>query len=328
MMEWTTRDYRVLARTLSRRARLYTEMVTTGALLHGDRPRHLDFDPLERPLALQLGGSEPDALARCAELAEAWGYDEVNLNVGCPSERVQKGAFGACLLAEPETVAAGVAAMGGACGLPVTVKTRIGVDHRDSYDELAAFVERVAAAGCGVFLVHARKAWLQGLSPRENRTVPPLDYPRVYRLKADFPELTIVLNGGVQTLADAAGHLGHVDGVMLGRVAYHTPYLLANVDRALFGDDAPPPGRAEAVRRLEPYVARRLAAGVPLHRVARHLLGLFHGVPRGKRWRRRLSEDMHRPDAGLEVLEAALAEVEAAGARRTEAPQTGSAKEE
>ncbi len=306
MLDWTDRYFRYLVRLISRRALLYTEMVTSGALLHGDAERHLAHFPEERPLALQLGGSEPEELARCARLAEAWGYDEVNLNVGCPSDRVRSGRFGACLMAEPERVAECVAAMRSATSLPVTVKHRIGIDHQDDYRSLHRFVEKVARAGCRTFIVHARKAWLQGLSPKENREVPPLRPERVYRLKKDFPSLEIVLNGGILTLDQALAHLRRVDGVMVGRAAYHDPWLLAEVDRRLFGEDRHPGTPHQLVRALLPMVERERARGVPLKRISRHLLGLFRGRPGAKRWRRHLSRHAYLPGAGPEVLIEAL----------------------
>jgi len=306
MMDWTDRHCRFFLRLISRRALLYTEMVPTGAIVHGDRARFLAFHPAERPLALQLGGAEPVQLAECAEAAAAAGYDEVNLNVGCPSDRVQHARFGACLMAEPELVGRCVAAMAAASALPVTVKTRTGIDERDSYAELKGFVETVAAAGCRSFTVHARKAWLQGLSPKQNRELPPLDYDRVYRLKEDFRELEIVLNGGVQSLDEAQAHLARVDGVMIGRAAYQNPYVLAEADRRLFGEDPPPPGREAVVRALLPYAAAQCAEGVPVKSIIRHILGLFNGLPGARAWRRHLSEAAHRPGAGPEVIEAAL----------------------
>jgi tRNA-dihydrouridine synthase A len=320
MMECTDRFYRYFARILTRRALLYTEMITTGAALHGDRARILGFDPFEHPVALQLGGSDPVAMAECARLAEALGYDEVNINCGCPSDRVQAGRFGACLMAEPETVAACVSAMRRAAAIPVTVKTRIGIDARDSYAHLADFVRRVADAGCSVFAIHARKAWLQGLSPKENREVPPLNYDTVHRLKADFPALTIVLNGGMKSLAEALPHVGPVklDGVMIGRAAYETPYMLAEVDRVFFADTHAVPTRAEAVRAYLPFAARMLGEGVPLGPIAKPLIPLFHGQPGGRLWRRHLAERVHKKGAGFEVLESGLAivaEAEAADAR-------------
>jgi tRNA-dihydrouridine synthase A len=323
MMECTDRFYRYFARLLTRRALLYTEMITTGAALHGDRARILGFDAFEHPVALQLGGADPAAMAECARLAEALGYDEVNINCGCPSDRVQAGRFGACLMAEPETVAACVAAMRRAAAIPVTVKTRIGIDDRDSYGHLADFVRRVADAGCTVFAVHARKAWLQGLSPKENREIPPLSYETVHRLKADFPALTFVLNGGMKSLDEALPHIGpgKLDGVMIGRAACETPYMLAEVDRRIFGDPNPAPSRAEAIRAYLPFAARMLAEGVPLGPIAKPLIPLFHGQPGGRLWRRHLAERVHRKGAGIDVLESGLAivaDAQAADARMRE----------
>ena len=307
MLDWTDRHARYLLRLLSRRVLLYSEMVTTGALLHADPVRWLDHDLAERPVALQLGGSEPAAMARCAGLGASWGYAEVNINVGCPSPRVRSGAFGACLMAEPRTVAACVRAMREAVAVPVTVKTRIGVDDRDSYEALADFVGTVADAGCGTFVVHARKAWLSGLSPVENRSVPPLRYDVVYRLKRDFPALEVVLNGGVTGLEAVREHLAHVDGVMIGRAAYQDPYLLAPADTVIFGDPCPVPTRQAVLQDYLGYAEAQLGRGVPLHRMTRHLLGLFQGQPGARAWRRHLSERAHRPGAGVEVVvEAAL----------------------
>jgi tRNA-dihydrouridine synthase A len=306
MMDWTDRHCRVFLRLITRRALLYTEMIPTGAITHGDRARYLAFDPSEHPVALQVGGAEPTALAVAAKAARDRGYDEINLNVGCPSDRVQQARFGACLMAEPDLVADSVAAMAEAADLPVTVKTRIGIDERDSYEELRHFVARVAAAGCQGFTIHARKAWLKGLSPKQNREVPPLRYEVVYRLKADFPELEIVLNGGVDSLAAAAGHLERVDGVMMGRAAYRDPYVLAGADARIFADTRPPRGREEVIADFLPYVEAQLAAGVPLKAMTRHILGLFNGLPGARLWRRALSEEAHRPGAGPEVIEAAL----------------------
>ncbi len=309
MLDWTDRHYRYFIRLLSRHTLLYTEMVTTGAILRGDRQRLLAHDPAEHPLALQLGGSDPAELTRCARIAADRGYDELNLNVGCPSDRVQSGRFGACLMAEPDLVAACVAAMRAATDLPVTVKTRIGIDERDSYQELADFVRRVAAGGCTVFIVHARKAWLSGLSPKENREIPPLRYEVVHRLKRDFPELTIVLNGGLTTLEQVTEQLRQVDGAMIGRAAYENPYLLAEVDRRFFGSSAPPPNRHQVVRALLPYLEERLRAGTPLQCMTRPILGLFQGIPGARAWRRVLSERAWRHGAGVEVVEAALERV-------------------
>jgi tRNA-dihydrouridine synthase A len=302
MMDWSDTHCRSFHRVLTPNALLYTEMVTTGALLHGDVARHLRFDASEHPLALQLGGSEPDALARCAELAEAWHYDEVNLNCGCPSDRVQEGSFGACLMREPDRVAACVSAMRRATRLPVTVKHRIGVDDCEDYAFMRHFVETVAAAGCTIFVVHARKAWLQGLSPKENREVPPLTYEHVYRLKQQFPQLTIVINGGIRSLADCEQHLQHVDGVMLGREAYENPYALAALDAALFGASGELPTRDDVLRAYRPYVERQLAAGTPLKHITRHLLGLYRGQAGGRQFRRTLSEQAHKAGAGIDVL--------------------------
>lgn len=288
MMDWSDRHCRYFFRQLAPQARLYTEMVGTGALLHGDVPHHLDFDPAEHPLALQLGGSEPDALARGARLAARWGYDEINLNVGCPSERVQKGAFGACLMAEPRLVADCVRALRAAGDLPVSVKHRTGIDRVESYAFLRDFVGCVAEAGCAIFIVHARNAWLKGLSPKENRELPPLRYDFVQRLKRDFPALTIVLNGGLVDLAAIESQLHAVDGVMLGRAAYHDSWLLAQADARLFG--GAPRARAEVVQSMIAYAERQRAGGVALRQIARHMLGLYHGVPRARLWRRRLSD--------------------------------------
>lgn len=309
MMEWTDRHCRYFMRLLSRRAYLYTEMVTTGALLHGDAERLLRYDPAEHPVALQLGGSEPAALAACARLAADVGYDEVNLNVGCPSDRVQTGRFGACLMAEPALVADCVAAMRAAVALPVTVKTRIGIDEHDGYEHLLNFVTTVAAAGCTSFIVHARKAWLHGLSPKQNREVPPLRYEFVHRLKRELPQLEIVINGGLTELGAAHAQLAHVDGVMLGRAAYHNPGLLLDVDRLFYGDERPAPTPHEVIERLLPYIERELAAGTSLHHLTRHMLGLYQGQRGARAWRRYLSEHTHAAGAGAEVVRAALAKL-------------------
>lgn len=307
MMDWTTRDYRVLARMLTRRALLYTEMVTTGALLHGrPRERFLGYDAIEHPIALQLGGSDPGELAECAAIAEEWGYDEVNLNVGCPSDRVQNNLIGACLMGHPDKVAKAVRAMRDAVSIPVTVKCRIGIDEQDEDADLERFIRQVADAGCEVFIVHARKAWLQGLSPRENRDVPPLNYPRVHRLKASRPELHIGINGGIRTLDACREQLEHVDSVMVGREAYQNPWLLAGIDEALYGTPGPAISRHQAARAMREYITRRLEEGARLNHVTRHLLGLFQGCPGGRRFRRHLSENAHREGAGLEVFDAAL----------------------
>jgi tRNA-dihydrouridine synthase A len=302
MMDWTDRHCRFFHRLLSVRARLYTEMVTAEAILHGDRERLLAFNSEEHPVALQLGGSDPAKLAEAAAIGEGFGYDEVNLNVGCPSDRVQEGRFGACLMAEPDLVAQCVAAMRARVAVPVTVKCRIGIDAQDSEADLERFVSAVAEAGCRTFIVHARKAWLEGLSPKANREVPPLDYGRVYRLKAAHPELEIILNGGIGSLEDAEAHLARVDGVALGRAAYQNPYLLAGVDGRLFGDARSAPTRREVLERLIPYVERHLGRGGRLNNVTRHILGLYHGRPRARAFRRHLSERAPRDDAGVEVL--------------------------
>ena len=288
MMDWTDRHCRYFHRLITRRTRLYTEMVTTGALLHGDVPRHLDFDAAEHPLALQLGGSEPEDLAACARLAQRWGYDEVNLNCGCPSARVQRGAFGACLMAEPALVRDCVAAMRDAVGgaLPVTVKHRIGIDRIESYDFVRDFVGCVAEAGCTVFAVHARNAWLEGLSPKENREVPPLRYEFAHRLKAEFPALTIVVNGGIASAPQIADQLAQVDGVMVGREAYHHPWSMAGWDAGFLGADGPPPERDAVEEAMVAYMEREHAArGTPWHSVARHMMGLWNGLPGARRWR-------------------------------------------
>ncbi|HSH41979.1 MAG TPA: tRNA dihydrouridine(20/20a) synthase DusA [Arenicellales bacterium] len=302
MMDCTDRHYRYLARLVSRRALLYTEMLTTGAVMFGDAGRLLEFDPAEHPLVLQIGGSDPAAMARSARIAERWGYDEININVGCPSDRVQAGAFGACLMKSPALVADCVRAMRDAATLPVTVKHRIGVDDQDSRDALMRFVETVAGGGCDTFIVHARKAWLQGLSPRQNREVPPLRYDVVHQVKASFPELTIVINGGFQDLETVRRQLGAVDGVMLGRAAYANPYLLAGVDALLYGDEAAAPSRSEVLQRYMDYCEQQLARGVPLSRLTRHVIGLFQGCRGARAWRRHISEHAHRAGAGVEVL--------------------------
>jgi tRNA-dihydrouridine synthase A len=308
MMDWTDRHCRSLHRTLSRRAVLYTEMLTTGAVLHGDRARLLAFDAGEHPVALQLGGSEPADLAQAARIGEAQGYDEINLNVGCPSDRVQSGRFGACLMREPQLVADCMAAMGASVKVPVTVKCRIGVDDQDPEESLFRLVDLCTGAGVSHFVVHARKALLKGLSPKENRDVPPLDYPLVWRLKAERPKLTITINGGIGSLDEARRHLAHVDGVMLGRAAYHTPAILGEVDARLFGEGEAV-SAAEAVERYRPYIARELAAGTHLAAMTRHMLGLFHGTPGARTWRRILTVESIKLGAGLDVVDAALAAV-------------------
>ncbi len=301
MLDWTDSHCRYFLRLISQHALLYTEMVTTGAILNG-RGDYLAYNEEEHPLALQLGGSEPQELAQCARRAVERGYDEINLNVGCPSDRVQNGRFGACLMASPALVADCVAAMRAEVSIPVTVKSRIGIDELDSYEFLCSFIEQVSAAGCDTFILHARKAWLSGLSPKENREIPPLDYQRVYRVKEDYPHLTIAINGGIQTMADVATHLAHVDGVMVGREAYQNPYMLADVDRLVFGDTAVVPSRHQIVEKMIPYIERELARGNQLAHVTRHMLGLFQGKVGARAWRRHLSEHACRKGAGIQVL--------------------------
>ncbi|MFO1205654.1 MAG: tRNA dihydrouridine(20/20a) synthase DusA [Burkholderiales bacterium] len=317
MMDWSDRHCRYFFRLLAPHARLYTEMVTTGALLHGDVERHLRFDRTESPVALQLGGSEPDALAACARLGAAQGYDEINLNCGCPSERVQQGAFGACLMREPELVADCVRAMREAVRVPVTVKHRLGVDAIESFDFVERFVKVVADAGCDTFIVHARNAILSGLSPKGNRSVPRLRYDDVYRLKREFPQLAIVVNGGVDAPSASAAHLTRVDGVMLGRAAYHDSYLLAALDAQLFGGS--PASRADVVRAMASYAEREAASGTPLRAIVRHMLGLYQGQPRARLWRRLLSDPSRLASHDPRLLLEALALVEGNGARELEA---------
>jgi tRNA-dihydrouridine synthase A len=316
MMDWTDRHCRYFMRLLSPGALLYTEMVTAAAIVHGDADRFLRFNREEHPVALQLGGSDPDWMARATAAAAAYGYDEININVGCPSDRVQSGQFGACLMANPRLVAECFAAMRDETGIPVTVKSRIGIDDHDSYDFLVAFVEPLVEAGCRKFIVHARIAILEGLSPKENRSVPPLDYERVFRLKADFPDLEIVLNGGIETIPQVDEALGNVDGVMIGRQAYHQPYLLAELE-AHFNPGWSPPSRSDVVERMVPYVDRELANGTPLHSITRHMLGLFAGQPGARAWRRYLSEHAHREGAGSEILINALNAMPAAASPDT-----------
>ena len=307
MMDWTDRHCRVFHRLLTRRARLYTEMLTTGAIIHGDRARLLGFDASEHPLALQLGGSDPADLATSARIGEDFGYDEINLNVGCPSDRVKDGRFGACLMAEPELVASCVDAMKRAVKIPVTVKCRIGIDDQDPEVSLDALARGVIAAGADVLIVHARKAWLNGLSPKENRDIPPLDYDRVYRLKAALPQVPVIINGGVGSLEEASAHLDHVDGVMLGRAAYQEPWRLLNVDPLLFGERAPHATMKDAFEAMMPYIERELARGTRLHAITRHFVGAFHAVPGARAFRRHLAEQGVKPNAGVDVLREAIA---------------------
>ncbi|WP_094191223.1 tRNA dihydrouridine(20/20a) synthase DusA [Marinobacter similis] len=309
MMDWTTSHFRYLARQLSRHALLYTEMVTTGALIYGDTARFLRHEPAEYPLALQLGGSDAGELAHCAKLAEQFGFDEVNLNVGCPSDRVQNNMIGACLMGHPDKVAEGVRAMIEATSLPVTVKHRIGIDGRESWDDLCEFIEKVSGAGCKTFIVHARIAILEGLSPKENRDVPPLKYDWVYALKQKYPHLEIIINGGIKTFGECNEHLQHTDGVMLGREAYNNPWLLASVDSEFFGAPASTLSRHDALRAMYPFIQSELERGVYLTHISRHLLGLFHGQPGGRQFRRYISENAHKSGAGLEVIQTALEKV-------------------
>jgi tRNA-dihydrouridine synthase A len=310
MMDWTDRHCRMFHRLMTRRARLYTEMLTIGAIIHGDRQRLLGFDPSEHPVALQLGGSDPRDLAIAARIGEDFGYDEINLNVGCPSDRVKDGRFGACLMAEPGLVAEGVQAMKRTVRIPVTVKCRIGIDDQDPEVALDGLARDVVAAGCDALIVHARKAWLNGLSPKENRDIPPLDYDRVYRLKAAMPDVPVIINGGIAGLDEAQQHLRHVDGVMLGRAAYHDPWRLLSVDSELFGESAPHATMKQVFEAMAPYIERQLAQGVRLHSITRHFVGAFHGVPGARAFRRHLAENGVKPGAGVNVLRDAIALVE------------------
>jgi tRNA-dihydrouridine synthase A len=307
MMEWTDQRCRFFHRLLTRRALLYTEMITTGAILRGDRARLLAFDPAEHPVAVQLGGSDPRALAESARICADLGYDEINLNVGCPSDRVQEGRFGACLMAEPQLVGDCVAAMKAAVRIPVTVKCRIGIDQQDPEESLDTLTRLVVAAGVDALIVHARKAWLDGLSPRENRDIPPLDYDRVYRLKRAYPALDISINGGIASVEDAARHLDHVDGVMMGRAAYQEPWRLLSVDPLIYGAPAPLPSARAAIEAFIPYVEHELARGTRLSAMTRHFLGLFQGVPGARAFRRHISTHAVKPGAGISVLREALA---------------------
>jgi len=306
MLDWTDSHCRYFHRLLSRHALLYSEMVTTGAIIYGNRQRHLHFHPAEHPVVLQLGGSNPAELALSAKIGADFGYDAINLNIGCPSDRVQNGRFGACLMAEPDLVADCVAAMMQNVSIPVTVKSRIGIDDRDSYQELVSFIETVAAAGCQTFIIHARKAWLSSLSPKENREIPPLRYDIVLQLKRDFPHLNIIINGGITTLDTAVSFLNELDGVMLGREIYHNPYILAEVDSRIFNTPHPAMTRTEVVLAFLPYVQEQLKSGVRLHCMTRHLLGLFHGVEGARAWRRHLSENATKHGADESILMKAL----------------------
>ena len=311
MMDRTDRHYRYFMRQITRHTLLYTEMITTAALMHGDPKRFLAFSAIEKPLALQLGGDDPTALAHCARLAEDWGYDEVNLNVGCPSDRVKQGHFGACLMAQPEVVARGVEAMRRATSLRVTVKHRIGIDGLEHYEDMERFVSLVAGAGCESFIVHARIAVLQGLSPKENRTVPPLRYADVYHLKAALPRLHVVINGGITSLEQAAEHLQSVDGVMIGRAAYDQPFLFSLADKVFFGEQSLPPSRRQVLEAILPYLENWTAEGLPPHRITRHLLGLFAHQPAARAWRRMLSAQSLTADTAIKVLHTALSDLPA-----------------
>ncbi len=309
MLDWTDKHCRYFHRLLTKRAVLYTEMVTTGALLHGQTERYLSFNSQEHPLALQLGGSEPNEMAQCSVMAADFGYDEVNINVGCPSERVQKGAFGACLMAEPQLIADCVAAMQAKVSIPVTVKNRIGIDDQEDYAGLQHFVSTVAEAGCKTFIIHARKAWLKGLSPKENREIPPLRYELVYQLKQEFPQLEILINGGITSIEVCQTHLQHVDGVMVGREAYQNPWILAEVDQAIYGNTVTPLDRYAVLEQLLVYIEQQQAQGGRVSHIGRHILGLFQGLPGARQWRRHLSEHMHRPEADLDLFKQAAKKV-------------------
>lgn len=306
MMDLTDRHCRYFHRLLAPQALLYTAMLTTGAIIHGDRNHLLSFDPYEDPLAFQVGGSDPKELAQAARIITQWGYQEINLNVGCPSDRVQAGRFGACLMAEPNLVADCVASMMAVTSLPISVKTRIGIDKQDSYEFFANFISTVAKAGCNIFIVHARKAWLKGLSPKENRSIPPINYEYVYQLKSDFPSLEIIINGEIKSIDDAAKHLKKVDGVMIGREAYQNPYCLAQLDKALFSSNNPLPTRIQIIEKLFPYIEKQINKGVPLKAMSRHLMGLFQGEPGAKSWRRYLSEHSYHFHADANIIKQAL----------------------
>lgn len=306
MMDWSDRHCRYFWRLLTKHAVLYTEMVTTGALLHGDRQRFLKFNPEETPVALQLGGSDPHALAQCAKMAEDWGYSEVNFNCGCPSDRVQSGKIGAVLMAEPALVADCMAAMQDACSIPVTIKHRIGVDDMEDYADMRRFVIAIAEAGCGTFIIHARKAWLKGLSPKENREVPPLKYELIFQLKEEFPELEIIINGGIKTVEQCQFLLARVDGVMVGREAYQNPYFLAEVDREIFATQQPKVTREEVIEGFIRYMERESANGTRLHHMTRHILGLYSGRPGARAFRRHITEKINRPGSTTEIIRQAL----------------------
>jgi len=311
MLDWSDRHQRMLMRTMSKHSLVYTEMVTTGALIHGDAQRYLKFNTEEHPVALQLGGSDPKAMALCAKMAEDSGYDEVNINVGCPSDRVQNGAFGACLMAEPELVGENVVAMQAAVDIPVTVKNRIAIDEMEEEETLRQFLSIVSEAGCETFIVHARKAWLKGLSPKQNRDVPPLNYELVYQMKREFPQLELIINGGIKTISESQEHLSHVDGVMVGREAYHNPYIMTQVDKAIYEDDSNDyQSRKEVLNTYMRYMNQQISEGVYVKSMSRHLLGLFAGEKGAKAWRRYISENAHKPGSGIEVIEKAASFIE------------------
>lgn len=315
MIDWTDTHDRYFLRQATRHSVLYTEMITTGAIIHGDRDRHLGFNQEEHPVAVQLGGSNPADLATCSKICEDYGYDEINLNVGCPSDRVQSGAFGACLMAEPELVGECISAMQDACSLPVTIKCRIGIDDQDEYEDLQRFVKVNQQAGCETFIVHARKAWLSGLSPKENRDIPPLNYERVYQLKREFPSLEIIINGGIKTLDQCTEHLTHVDGIMMGREAYQNPFILSEVDRRIYHDTRPTLSRTEIIDEMVRYVDRLIDHGGQLKWVSRHILGIFQGMPGARAWRRHLSQHAYKRDATSQVIKDALAYIDAVDSR-------------
>ena len=309
MMDYTDRHFRYFLRQMTRRTLLYTEMITTAAIIHGDRAKLLDFSPVEKPLVLQLGGDNPEQLAECAKIGQDWGYDEINLNVGCPSDRVQNGHFGACLMARPAHVGKCISTMQKAISIPVSVKHRIGIDEQDKYEDLKEFVQIVAEAGCQRFTVHARKAWLQGLSPKENRTIPPLRYEDVYRLKTDFPQLLIEINGGIRQITEIQSHLQQVDAAMIGRVAYENPYFLATVDRDIYGENILPLTRSQIIQKMLPYIDQWTSQGLKLHAISRHLLTLFNGQPGTKAWKRHISENAHLLNANSTIIKKALQKV-------------------
>lgn len=302
MLDWTDRHERYFLRLMSRHAYLYTEMVTTGALIYGNRNRYLQFNAEEHPVALQLGGSDPKDLTECAKMAQDYGYNEININVGCPSARVQKGAFGACLMAEPQLIAECIDTMGLAVNIPITVKNRIGIDEQNEEQSLRQFIDVVSQSGCNTFIIHARKAWLKGLSPKENRDVPPLNYDLVHQIKREYPQLEIIINGGIKTMESSLEHLQAVDGVMLGREVYHNPYLMMQVDATIYSDEVATQSRKQVLQQYFPYIEQQMGQGVYLKQLSRHLLGLFHGIPGAKAWRRHVSENAYKEGAGIEVL--------------------------